>query len=602
MGGWAGLSNEWPLLQADHGIHYRHGLLSREFLKTTGMTAGYDPGFMSGYPMSIVSDLSSTFSDLVMMASGDRPAFGYKLHVFGCSVAIPWLIALACVAWRVQSSGVLVAVIFSLIYFWSDFPVKYTGLGMLNYLLSIPLGLICVAGLTAYFEKGGFWRWCWACGSASSVFLVHVTSPLIVGPAGLLAYAVALIVARRSGVKFPISRHVGLWIMIPNILVVNLFWLWPGFLLRSTKGASDLSFAHPEGVFRRLGEIFWRSQPIQALAIGFAILGMVVLIRRRPIVAAGLGGFLAAGFGWGYLAGAFRLLDPLQPGRHTYAFYSAACVASGIGMAEVFERLKPARMGGWLGLALFVGCFGYFSQILQSSFEYRVFTSEPFLASQPTTRIDWVVNQVKKHVKPGERLLFEETGLGLPGLRDPYAVRHCSAVIPAMTGVELIGGPYLHMTITTNFTQFGEHKLFEKTKWNLDDFVRYARLYRPSAICCWSLKARAFCQGNPELIKILEDDGVVLVGRVIGFEGSTIQGKATVEAGPNRLIVRDAEADLSSDNKGLVVLRYHSVPYLKTNPPSEIKDVFFESDPVPFIGIKPTAGPLTIEMVLPPRK
>jgi hypothetical protein len=363
LGGWEGLTNEWPLLQADHGIHYRHGLLSREFLKKTGMSAGYDPGFMSGYSMSIVSDLSSTFSNLVMMATGDRPALGYKIHVFGCSAAVPWLIALACLAWRVKPLGVLVAVLMSLIYFWTDFPVKYTGLGMLNYLLSVPLGLVCLAGLTAYFECGGFARWLWACASASAVFLVHLTSPLLLAPAGLLAYAVAVGLSRRSGNKFPLSRHLGLWIMVPLILSANLFWLWPGYLLRSTKGPSDISFAHTEGVWRRVREIFWTEQPIQAALIGFSLVGLAVLARRRPVVAAGLGGFLAAGFSWGYLAGAFRMLDSLQPGRHTYALYSAACVASGIGLAEIFEKLRPSKLGGWLGLALILVGLPIFSPL-----------------------------------------------------------------------------------------------------------------------------------------------------------------------------------------------------------------------------------------------
>ncbi len=171
-----------------------------------------------------------------------------------------------------------------------------------------------------------------------------------------------------------------------------------------------------------------------------------------------------------------------------------------------------------------------------------------------------------------------------------------------MAGIELIGGPYLHSTVTTNFTQFGENKLFEKKNWDRDFFVRYAKLYRPSAICCWTPKARSFCQSNPDMIEIVADDGVVLLGRIKGFEGAAIRGKASVEAGPNRLTVRDAIADPSSGEAGLVVLRYHVVPDLKTNPPTRIEPVLLEEDPVPFIGIRPTPGPLTIEMVLPPRK
>ncbi len=38
------------------------------------------------------------------------------------------------------------------------------------------------------------------------------------------------------------------------------------------------------------------------------------------------------------------------------------------------------------------------------------------------------------------------------------------------------------------------------------------------------------------------------------------------------------------------MLRYHAVPYLKADPPVAIERVFLEGDPVPFIGLRPTAG------------
>ncbi len=161
----------------------------------------------------------------------------------------------------------------------------------------------------------------------------------------------------------------------------------------------------------------------------------------------------------------------------------------------------------------------------------------------------------------------------------------------------MLGGPYLHTPVETNFTQFGENKLFGRKDWDRDFFVRYARLYRPSAICCWSPKARSFCLANPDLVQVVEDDGTILLGRVIGFEGAAIRGVAKVEAGPNRLVVRDAVAEAGGD--GLVVLRYHAVPYLSADPPVPIERVKLEDDPVPFIGLRPTAGPITLRMVLP---
>ena len=43
----------------------------------------------------------------------------------------------------------------------------------------------------------------------------------------------------------------------------------------------------------------------------------------------------------------------------------------------------------------------------------------------------------------------------------------------------------------TNFTQFGENKLFGRKDWDREFFERYARLYRPAAICCWSPTSQA---------------------------------------------------------------------------------------------------------------
>ncbi len=601
MGGWEEMTRDWPPLQADHGIHFHQGVVTRQFLRSTWTTAGYDPSFMSGYPMSIVSDLSSTLSDLVMLATGDRPALGYKLHVFGCSVLPPFLMALAAIAWRARPVAVLVVVILFEEFFWIDAWV-YANIGMMNYLLSVPLGLLAVAALASYCERGGHGRWLRALAMCSAVFLVHLTSPMVVGPAGLLAYAAAVIRPKEPGRAFPVSRHVGFWLLGPLILAVNAFWLLPGYLLAETKGESLFAFAHDEGVGRRLFEIVWSGATVKLILLGLAPIGLMTIARRRFVAAAALGGFLLAGFGWGYLAGAFRTLDPLQPGRNTYACYAAASIAAGIGLGEVLARLRtsgPGRLDRWVTLTALLLAIHLFGPPLDMIMRDKVFNEDPFLSSRPTPRMSWVVDQVRKHVRPGERLLFEETGKDTPGLIDPFQSRHCSPVLPEMTGVEVLGGPYLHSTVTTNFTQFGENQLFGNPRWDRDFFVRYARLYRPAAICCWSPKARAFCSANPDLIRVVAQNGPLLLGRVNGFEGATIRGSARVEAGPNRLVVRDAVAEAGGD--GLVVLRYHVAPYLKSNPPQTIEPVKLEDDPVPFIGLRPTKGPITIEMTLPIR-
>ena len=107
--GWAGergLTNGWPLWRDDHPLYYHSALVTRSFLKTSWTTAGYDPSFMAGYAKSVVFPASSTLPELVVAAfGGERPEFAYKIYVLVSAAAVPWLIALACVLWRIPAGG-----------------------------------------------------------------------------------------------------------------------------------------------------------------------------------------------------------------------------------------------------------------------------------------------------------------------------------------------------------------------------------------------------------------------------------------------------------------------------------------------------------------
>ncbi len=602
LGGLEGIQGEWPPLGADHGLHYHHGTLARTFLEETGTNSGYDPSFMSGHVSGVVSSPSSTLSDLVMAALPVRPALALKIYVLLAAALTPWLIAAAARVWRAGAGGMFLAVLAYVVYFWSDYPARYAQFGMIGYLLSVPAGLLAVAILAGYLRKGGFGRWLAAALACSIAFLIHATSAMLVGPAGLLAYAVAASRGGRGGGRFPISRHLGLLLMAPIILASNAFWWLPGWWLRGTIGGTDFAFVHPEGVWKRLAELAWWGVPTEPLLLGLALVGMAVAVRRDAVAGAALAGFLLSGFGWGYLAGFSRALDPLQPGRHTYACYAAACVATGIGLAEMMAVLRSGRAGRidlWASAALLLAAVRMCGPQMVNEARAAAFGPEPFLSSRPDPRMLWLIEKVRQHVKPGERLLYEETGFAVGGLADPFRGKHYSPILPGTTGVEVIGGPYLHMTVTANFAQFGEGKLFGEKDWGRDHFVRHARLYRPAAIACWTPHSRAFCREHPDLIRVVEDDGTLLLGRVLGFEGATIRGSARVEAGPNRLVVLDAKADAD----GLVVLRYHSALGLVADPPTAIEEVRLEADPVPFIGLRPTApGPITLRIRWPPKE
>ena len=605
VGGLPGLRGNYPQAKHDHPIYFHSAVVTRAFLRQTGTTAGYDPSFMAGYAKSVVFPASSTLPELVVFAFGRTdPVRAYKLYVLVAAASLPWLIWAAASAWGADKGGSAVAVLLYLVYVWTDAPIYYVGIGMIPYYVGLPIGLLAAAVVAGYLERGGFGRWCLAGAACTLSVLVHLTTAMVVVPTCAIMYLFAC-----SRLKMSASRHVGIWLIPAFVLSANAFWWWPGVWLASTKGASDFAFVHPEPVWGRLANALWSEFPAEPALLGLGLLGLAAAARRRPLAAWGLGGLMASGLGWGYLAGWSRSLDFLQPGRHTYALYGASAIAGGIGLAEVFARLRasPGRLDLWLGLALLLAGARLAGPSLVDQVRANLALglppgvrarTAPFLDSAPTPRLLWVLDRVGRHVRPGERLLYEEAGVDNPdpGFRspDPFDGGRYSGLLPYFTGVEVLGGPYLKAALTTNFTQFGGGMLFGKSGWGRDHFVIYAEVYRPSAILCWSAWARSFCKSNPDLVEVLDDDGTLMIGRVRGYGGSLARGveeaEVKVEASPGRLRVQRPGGDVD----GTVVLRYHSAPTLGATPPATISAVQLADDPVPFIALPAGGGAIDL--------
>lgn len=610
MGGAAGIGDEWVPWRDDHPLYFHSALVTRSFLSQSWTTAGYDPSFMAGYPKSVVFPASSTLPELSVWAfGGDRPERAFKLYILLAAAAAPWIVAIAAWVFGIGRLGAAAAVLLFLGYVWTDWPINYVGYGMLPYFVAAPTCLVAAGLFGRFVDEGGFGRWLAAALACSAAFLMHLTAGMIVAPAGAAAYLGVWWSRRRRGEGLPATRHLGVWSVPVVVLALNAFWWVPALWLSSTKGESAFAFVHPEGSLARITQLFTSEAPAELILIGLGLPGLVLLSRRslgRGLVLAGLA---AAGWFWAYTAADVRSLDFLQPGRHTFALYSALAVASGAVVASGLARLRPkpgargteaVRLDRWAVLAAVLIGMRILGTPAWASVRARALSAPPtFLSSRPPPRFFWILQHFRDFVKPGERVLYEEGGEDVPGVPDPFAGGRFSGLLAWKTGAELIGGPYLKSAVKANFTQFGGGKLFGRADWDRSFFEKYARLYRPTFIVCWSPHARRFCRDNPELISILDDDGALIFGRVNGFAGEAIRGSAKVEASPGRLVVREMTPDLD----GAVILRYHSVPSLRAHPAVPVDEEFAEGDPVPFIRIKPVAGAseVTLEMASPLR-
>ena len=601
MGGVTGLRSANPLTLHDHAIQQHNAWVTRPMLARTGLAAGYDPFFMAGYAKSLFSSPSSTLFEVAALATGGvAPTVVYKAVVFLSIAALPLLVAFACLILGLRGVTSLAAVSMFLLYLWTDgagggYPMAYASIGMTAYLLCVPLGLVVTAAIVRFLAEGGRLRWCGAAILAALVFLVHVTSVLFLAPAALAAcLAVAPGTKRRGSRIFAV-----LWFLPLAAIALNAFWILPASWLRNTRspGAaflvnSDVS----DPVLGRLARIVWKETPSQAFSLALGLIGLAALSRRDRVAATALGAFAAAGFALGYLAGFTHALDFLQPGRQTHALYSAASVLAGIGLAEIGGRVRSIgsrRLNIAALVALVLIGVRVFGMNVEDSVRNRLglrvdHPSLPYLTSEPRPHFTEILDSVRAITKPGDRVFYEEYGITVDKNEpDPFAGGRYSGLLPQLLGVEVIGGPYLHVGVKTNFTQIGEGKLFGRTGWDRDRFLAYAKLYRPSAIVCFSAGARTFCLRNPDLVHVSYHREGLFVGQVVGFAGPAIRGQAEVAAEQGRLRVTGLVPD---DLDGLVVLRYHVVAGLRCRPEMPIVPILLEDDPVPFLGLRPAAG------------
>ena len=621
MGGIQGIISPWPISQHDHPIFVHATWTAPDLLARSGTDAGYDPYFMAGAPKSVVFPQAAAYFEIFGVLArwvGLDPARAHKLAVLTGTSLPPWLILVAARNWRLSPGGCAATVILFLLYMWTDgggagFPLNYAYFGMVPYLLAVPLSLVGLSSLTRWLEFGGAWGWTRMTLVLSLTWLVHLTTPMLLLPAGLAAYAACVV--RSSGRQFPRRWHLSFWMIPLVVAILNIWWWLPGVALASTKAETGFAFNHPEPVISRLLEIFKSAPVIQPILIACLGPGLWLLAKKSYASACGLGAFVLAGFGWGYLAGNFRDLDFLQPGRHTYALFAGAVFAGGLLWEYLSHSLKkiPSILSAGIVTGFILLSITVFAGPASDTVKNRLGSRgvRPFLSSEPNARFRWILDQVRTQMRPGQRLLYEESGTDLPGIPDPYQGQRYSGLLPWMTGVELIGGPYLRSAVTTNHVQFGEGKLLEKEAWGLEDFEIAAQTYGPTAILCWSPRAVRLCREHPELFEIISEhkeyyrtinpqtgrifqiSSGLIFAKIRGVDGAILRGKATVTSRTGVIEVKDAQAD---ELDGLVVLRYHLLPMMRSIPHVPVHPVYSGNDPVPLIGFEPRGGPVVFEL------
>ncbi|MBW1854571.1 MAG: hypothetical protein JRJ00_07815, partial [Deltaproteobacteria bacterium] len=163
-----------------------------------------------------------------------------------------------------------------------------------------------------------------------------------------------------------------------------------------------------------------------------------------------------------------------------------------------------------------------------------------------------------------------------------YYGAHFPALFPEYTKREYLCGPRPMYPIKHSYASFTAGVLFEKKieDYSLDELKKSFDLYNVKWIVCWlDTSKNVFNQYPSYLVKMAEIDTFTIyqVKRKPSF---FLKGEGVVKSDYNRL---ELSQIVTADDE--IIISYHWITGLKSNPERKLERVFAGDDPIGFIRI-----------------
>ncbi len=559
--------NDRPVVTLDHSFHYYQAVRAREVFWETFRIDRYDPYFMAGYPGGTIFDLdmkgAETFCAFFPLVGVAR-----ALKLF---ILFAYLTMIPVIYWGSRMQGFRIGestlglLVFLAFWHWGrPYAGDFRYAGMFSFVFASHLGFLLV-GLLRQVARGRWVKTFFGLGPLT--FLIHPTAVVMLP----VPFAVSLGIDRRLW-----SRRK--WLILAAwcaaVLVLNVMWLRPFFEYVWMKTTTEIYYQiHGLG---GLASILLKPTCLIALAmIGLAVTGAVRLIRDRrlatalPAAAAAFFLFLMAGWGV-YLPG----VNQLEPGRFLLSAFiflaplagaGAMTAASAVSSALPFDRLR--RILRPTALVSMVLVILPLSLLESKSFYHHT------VKTTLTPEVAALVDSVMARVHPPGRLMIEDSEAMY------YGDTHLPALLPLMTGVEQIGGPYPHTFLLYYFTSFRWEETFGRPmeEWDAESLGGYLELYDVR----WILTATG--RSGEVLSRLVGrpadwTQAPYALWRLGGDRGRV---PPVVRSSINRLEVH------GGGHLGGYFINYHWVPGLEASGNAVIRPVHRRDDPIPFIYVEP---------------
>ncbi len=545
-----------------------------------GALTGLDPQFAAGYLGGVTVNWSAKAPTiLVWLASGAvTPEFGYKLYIAAAVLSAPLFV---CAAARLLGGGakeILIAGGMGILLWWASYLSWYVTVGMVSYVWGAFFALyVGTAVWDACSRELRVARVLLVSLAAAAGWWLHPHFPLLVA----LVLVPLLACYYRElpwGRVFAVCMIVG-----ASALLLNYPWLAAMF----GTGKGDVDTLTAFGGFQRavaplrivreaLGEFGGgaagaKVNPAFLLLTGVAI--AVVDARRRRIAVGLLASWLAAQI-LAYCGASIEAVARIQPNRIAPASYLLLAVPATWGLTAIVESARYSRGSAWRGVLAVAAAAALLAypivETVKEAFpgEHGRYGMPPPQFRNPTPLVDWLVGTIRTQLKPGRRVLLEQSAARV------FDHAHMAGLLALLTKAEFIGGPYA----SNDRTNFKDGQVLGHDIEDLSDAALAEMLdrYAVGLIIVHSEKARRRLAGFPRATAL----GSLGPAHAFRLESSVdvfLRGHGRVaESQPGRLRL---EGLVGKE----VVLKYHFLSALRAIPEARIEPYELGHGETPFI-------------------
>ncbi|MEP7358558.1 MAG: hypothetical protein ABI847_15020 [Anaerolineales bacterium] len=560
---WADFAANPPFHYTDYATHFAATDAVSHFL-AGGRLWGYSPYFLAGFPEGTLVDLDNKGVEL---ASFGLARLGLSLpHAFnGVMLALmagaPFAIYAAARLLKLPAPAAGVAQWLMLAAWYADGAVRWMWQGSILTFAAAALGSLVVAA--------AFWRWAagGAPGGRLSLIVWFGMGPLLFW-LHAEAFVILAVTLGLGTLAFGRRWDLRAWLVVVGwvVWVILANWAWLGPDLRQLG-----TLAPTHDLQGGLSQLRYDATTAYAL-LRVALFGMAALglwtwrktgVAWWPAAGLGVGLWLVVAYGGGYLG-----LGALEPYRLILPALGLATLPAADWLVRQWgERRWPAALAATVFIA--AAALPLYRARPQGLRQVDGTPSDSLSGPQPAERA--VCATLAKLDLGAGRVLTNDWRLG--------------AWLPACSGAQVIGGPSYLVWTQFNQANADQERVFGQLVAGLSPADLAAVLSQYNVH--WVVVNTAFHnwvnladwdRQHPGTFELVAQNGPFQIMAVVGSSTWFMSGSGTLTADYNRITIRRAAP-------GGVVIKYHWLPSLRTEPALPMRPVYAAGDPVPFIAV-----------------